>query len=108
MTFTGTVDPETGELFEAMLHALGKPQPVAPGVPDLRTQAERYGDATADILHLAARTDDLPEHGGQKPRVHVYLDYQGLLRDTDTAVLESGVWLHPPAASLATPAFCRS
>ena len=99
MTFTGTVDAEAGEVFEALLHALGTPQPLAPGVPDPRSPAERYGDATAEILHLAGKSSDVPQRGGRLPQVIVYLDHTALHTDTTgAALLEGGAILHPSAA----------
>ncbi|MFL6144408.1 MAG: DUF222 domain-containing protein [Labedaea sp.] len=93
MTFTGTVDPETGEVFEALLHAIGTPQPQDP-----RSQAERYGDATAEIFHLAGKATDVPQRGGRLPQVTVYLDHGTLCEDAGVATLEGGATLHPSAA----------
>jgi hypothetical protein len=92
------IDSEAAEEFEGLLIALGAPQSPIPGVPDPRSQAERYGDAFTDIVHLAAKTNDVPSQGGSKAMVSITLDINTLLEGTGIATFDSGAPLCPEAA----------
>ncbi|MEU6644781.1 DUF222 domain-containing protein [Saccharomonospora sp. NPDC046836] len=63
---TGTfgLDKETGALLANLLSPLTAPRSSDDG-PDLRSRDERYGDAFADILALAARCPDTPTEAGE-------------------------------------------
>jgi hypothetical protein len=92
MKFRGELEPETAELFEAMLGDLAIPQPPAPGVPDPRSAEERYGDAMAEVVYRAAYP-----HGSAQPALSVHLDVNLLLEGLGTATLDSGCPLSPQA-----------
>src|SRR5256885_1129761 len=92
------IDPEAAEEFEGLLSALGKPQPLAPGVPDPRSHQERYGDAFTEIIHLAAKAEEVPSQGGIRAQVNVALDLNTLTDSVGTATLDSGCALCPEAA----------
>jgi Domain of unknown function (DUF222)/HNH endonuclease len=96
--FRGQLDAETGDELEAMLHATAAPQKQPDGSPDPRSEAERHGDGLADIIHLAAKSDGLPKHGGSKPHLNVHLDLNTLTDAVATATLDSGTPLCPSAA----------
>src|ERR1041384_8413051 len=61
MDFKGHLDAETAHLFEALLKPFDKSDP---GVTEHRDYAERAGDASADVLKLAANCPDVPTHHG--------------------------------------------
>ena len=54
---TGRLDGESGALFAALLEPLAAPRPAGPEGPDTRTPARRRGDALAELLAHAARTN---------------------------------------------------
>ncbi|NKQ54102.1 DUF222 domain-containing protein [Amycolatopsis sp. K13G38] len=58
------LDAETGALLTALLSPLTEPRAGADG-PDLRSPAERRGDAFAEVLRLAARCPDVPTEAGE-------------------------------------------
>ncbi|MGH8573311.1 MAG: DUF222 domain-containing protein, partial [Gammaproteobacteria bacterium] len=92
MVFTADIDPEAGEELEGLLTALAKPTP-----QDERHRTQRLGDAMAEVIHLAAKAEDLPVHGGEKPHLTVTLDYNALLDGVGLATLEGGALLPPTA-----------
>jgi Domain of unknown function (DUF222)/HNH endonuclease len=93
MRFRGQVDPETGDILQAMIDALAKPAPPAPNIPDPRPAEQRRGDAFADIVHLAGSSSRLPDQGGQRPQVHVHMDLNLLLEGLGVATLDGGACL---------------
>jgi hypothetical protein len=96
--YRGQMDAETADELEAMFGPLTKPQKQPDGSPDPRSLPERQGDALSDIIHLAAKSDGLPKHGGQKPHLNVHLDLNVLTDAVGTATLDSGTPLCPSAA----------
>jgi hypothetical protein len=65
--FSGELDPETTAVLDGLLGPLAKPRTdPETGGPDPRSTAERHGDALADIIALAARSDDLTVQGGER------------------------------------------
>src|SRR5688500_9739809 len=55
------LDAVTGAKYEALLDPLAKPRPETPEEgPDLRSRAEREGDALAELIDLMLRADQLP------------------------------------------------
>jgi hypothetical protein len=96
--YRGQMDAETADELEAMFGPLATPQKQPDGSPDPRSLPERQGDALSDIIHLAAKSDGLPKHGGQKPHLNVHLDLNVLIDAVGTAILDSGTPLCPSAA----------
>jgi len=92
MKFTGEVEPETAELLEALVEKLGKPETVAPGIPDPRPVEERHGDAFAEIVHRAANP-----RGHARAHLSVHLTLNQLLDGISGATLDSGCPLAPAA-----------
>jgi hypothetical protein len=82
VAFSGEVDPETGAILTGAISALAVPQPL-----DVRTVAERHGDAFADLVRLVADAGSLPEEGGQKPHVTVTVSLDALREGVGTATL---------------------
>lgn len=65
LRFHGRLDPETAALLEGAFRELAAPAPAHNGLPDIRTPERRRGDALAEIIGLAARTDDMPVRNGE-------------------------------------------
>lgn len=91
--FAGTLDAETGMLFERLLSPLSKPTPShegerdgrSPGEQrgvsqrDARTADERRGDGFAELLELVHRSCAMPSEKGDRPTVVVTLDLHALV-----------------------------
>ncbi len=77
LTFRGVLEPEIGAAFTALLSPLAKPRPVE-GLPDLRCADERYGDALAELVLLAANAAKAPVEGGQRPHITVTMSLAAL------------------------------
>src|SRR5919198_4032245 len=95
---TFSLDPETGEEFTGIITALSAPMPPAPGILDPRSKPERNGDAFAEVIHLAAKADDVPSQGGVKAAMSLVLDMNTLIDGLGVAVMDSGIPLCPEAA----------
>ncbi|MDX8030759.1 DUF222 domain-containing protein [Lentzea sp. BCCO 10_0856] len=85
------LDTVTGAKYEALLDPLVKPRPeTAEDGPDLRSRAEREGDALAELVDLMLRADQLPEHGGEPVTLTVTLRYEDLAEQVGQATLDNG------------------
>jgi hypothetical protein len=94
LAFTGELDPETAAQLEGLFQPLAKPNPAdADGLPDSRSTAQRHGDALADIIDFATRTDDLPVAGGERAVVTVTVSLAELERRAGTALLDSSGYI---------------
>jgi hypothetical protein len=96
--FRGELEPEASALLRALLSPLAKPRPSTGGGPDVRTPAERNGDALVDILHLAADSAGLPAEAGEKPHLLVTVALQTLRDGIGAARLDSAGDLDAAAA----------
>ncbi len=88
--FEGVLDAEAGAKFLALLSPLAKPRPSTIEGPDLRSAAERHGDAFVEVIDLAASTNGLPSEGGEKPHLHVTIDHRALRDEIGHALLATG------------------
>ncbi|WP_232376156.1 DUF222 domain-containing protein [Amycolatopsis aidingensis] len=90
MRFSGELDPEAAAQPEGLLGPLAKPQPADPvsGLPDPRSTARRQGDALAEIIDLAARTDELAVQGGERAVIIASVTLAELESRTRRALLE--------------------
>ncbi|RZQ61071.1 HNH endonuclease signature motif containing protein [Amycolatopsis suaedae] len=88
--FAGVLDPETGATLDGLFDVLAKPHPAEEGVPDLRDQAERKGDALAEIVDLVARTEDLHTQAGERAVVTVTVTLEDLERRAGAALDGAG------------------
>ncbi|RZQ61399.1 HNH endonuclease signature motif containing protein [Amycolatopsis suaedae] len=97
--FAGTLDAETGATLDGLFDVLAKPCPAEEGQPDLRNQAERKGDALAEMIELVARTDDLSTQGGERAVVTVTTTLDDLQRRAGPAILDGAGYLSASALS---------
>ena len=91
VVFRGFVDPEAGAKLAALMGPLAKPR----SGKDPRTAAERHGDAFAEIIGLAATSDDLPEHGGERPHLALTMSFEDFVTMQKPAVVEGEGLLNP-------------
>jgi Domain of unknown function (DUF222) len=83
----GRLDPVTADMFRTALEPLAKPMPTTADGPDLRTSAQRYGDAFAEMLRRYLDSGQSPTQGGDKPHLVINIDYDDLVHGTSTATL---------------------
>jgi hypothetical protein len=88
VAFTGELDQESGALLTGALSSFSTPVN-NDGEPDLRSPAERHGDAFADILKLVADGGSLPADGGQKPHLTVTISWANLRENAGRATLDN-------------------
>ncbi|WP_198047363.1 HNH endonuclease signature motif containing protein [Kutzneria sp. 744] len=86
MVFWGMLDQEYGAKIAAMVSALAKPT----SGKDPRTTAERQGDAFAEIIELASRSEGLPEQGGERPHLTLSMSFKDFMDNTGVAKVEGG------------------
>lgn len=83
------LDRVAGAKFEAMIDPLARPRPeTADEGPDLRSRAERDGDAFAELIDLVGRADLLPEHGGEAVTMTLTMRYEDLVEKVGQAMLD--------------------
>ena len=82
--FRGHIDQESGAKLEALLSPLAKPTSAS----DTRTTPERQGDALAEIIDLAAGSEDLPKEGGERPHIALTMSLEDFLAQRGTADVE--------------------
>ncbi|SFO96671.1 HNH endonuclease [Amycolatopsis arida] len=102
MRFHGLLDPETAATLEGLFGPLAKPQPTADGSRDGRGREARQGDALAEIIDCAARTDDLTVQGGERAVLTTTLSLTDLEHRTRQALLtppEQARTSHPAIAA---------
>jgi hypothetical protein len=87
------LDKEAGVLLKAVLSPLAKPRPAVQGERDLRTTAERHGDALAELVKLAADADGMPTEGGAKPHVAVTVPFEVLKTGLGEAILDGAGYI---------------
>ena len=84
VVFRGKIDQEAGAKLAALMGPLAKPK----SGKDPRTTAERQGDAFVDIIELAATSDDLPDHGGERPHLALTMPLDDFVAMKHTAEVE--------------------
>jgi hypothetical protein len=84
VVFRGKVDPETGAKWAALLDPLARPT----SADDARTTPHRQGDAFAEIIDLAASSDDLPDAGGERPHLALTMSLRDLQEQRGTAEVD--------------------
>jgi hypothetical protein len=85
---TGWLDAEAAATLTAALDPLCNPR----GLPaaEQRTATQRRADALLEICQLALRTDQLPEHGGQRPQLVVTVPFDVLTGHLGAGMLDTG------------------
>ncbi len=78
LALRGEFAPEASALITAALSPLAKPRPTTDTGPDVRTTAERHGDALVEVFHLVAAEGALPSEAGEKPHVLVTVPLDAL------------------------------
>jgi hypothetical protein len=92
------LDTEAGAWLKAALSPLAKPHPASDGERDLRTVAERHGDALAELVKLAADADGMPTEGGAKPHIAVTVPFETLKTGLGEALLDGAGYLNAAEA----------
>ncbi|WP_410600928.1 DUF222 domain-containing protein [Amycolatopsis sp. lyj-90] len=88
-TLNGLLDDEAGARTAAALDAYAKPRPMDEfGQADLRTKAERQGDAWAELLDLAIACPDQPGTSGYRTLIHVTIGLDELKSGLGTACVD--------------------
>ena len=87
--FTGLLDPEFGARAQALFDTWGQRRPVdEDGNHDLRTPAERHGDALFDAIHYAMTNDKAPTLSGDRTTVVVTIPLESLTTGLGAACLD--------------------
>jgi hypothetical protein len=86
----GWLTTEAAAIVSAALDPLSKPHPVAEGIRDPRTAAQRRADALLEVCRLALATGELPHSGGQRPQLSLTMSYDMLARQVGEGTLEDG------------------
>ncbi|MGH3858379.1 DUF222 domain-containing protein [Actinokineospora sp.] len=80
--------PTDGATLETLITALSTPRE-----HDQRDQAERHGDALAELCHLAQAAPDLPTEAGERPHLHLTATIETLRDGVGRATLDTGATL---------------
>ena len=94
MVFRGKLDAESAAKLETMLSPMAKPT----SATDTRTTAQREGDALAEIIDLAAGSDDLPDEGGERPHLALTMSFDDFLDQKGTAEVDGNGPLNAASA----------
>jgi hypothetical protein len=86
VVFRGRVDAESGARLAALISPLAKPTSAS----DPRSAGQRQGDAFAEIIDLAAGSEDLPVEGGERPHLALTMPLSDFVELTGTAEVEGG------------------
>src|SRR5581483_11840490 len=89
----GWLDREAAATVNAALDPLCNPRTAT--MDDQRSIAQRRADALVEVCELALRTDELPDHGGQRPHVVVTVDFDVLRKELGAGTLDTGEPLTP-------------
>jgi hypothetical protein len=84
VVFRGKIDQEAGAKLAALMSPLAKPTSTG----DTRSAEERQGDAFAEIIDLAAGSEQLPEEGGEKPHLALTMSLNDFVAQRGTADVE--------------------
>ena len=76
---SGRLDPASAAIVGAALDPLAAPRPAEDGIPDPRSQGQRYHDALTEVCDHAMTAGGLPESGGTPTQVRLTLPVENLL-----------------------------
>ncbi|GAA4889199.1 hypothetical protein GCM10025789_01950 [Tessaracoccus lubricantis] len=79
MKITGLLPVARAELLRAQLEAVEPPLSSYREADELPDKEMRRADAFMLLIQTAAATGNLPAHGGDRPQVHITLDYHTLI-----------------------------
>ncbi len=85
VAITGLLDPLAGQALFTALHAT---RPA--GSEDARTTAQRHADTLGEIVGHWLACADLPDAGGERPRLVLTVDFDTLAGACDPALLSTG------------------
>ncbi|MFC0430593.1 HNH endonuclease signature motif containing protein [Kutzneria buriramensis] len=85
VAFRGTIDSESGAMLAALISPLAKPK-----ADDTRTTPQRQGDAFADMIELAAGSENLPDEGGERPHLAITMHIRDFLQGLRGGEFEDG------------------
>jgi hypothetical protein len=85
---TGWLDREAAAIVNAALDPLCSPYGTT--AEDDRTPTQRRADAIVEICQLALHTEQLPEHGGERPHVVVTVPFDVLRGQLGAGTLDTG------------------
>ncbi len=94
----GRVDTKAAAVLRAALDPLTAPRSTGADGPDLRTTAQRRGEALVELARRALAGGELPDVGGERPHVAVTIPLATLLEGLGAAQLDAGRRLSPAAA----------
>jgi hypothetical protein len=93
----GLLDEEAAATLRAAIEPLTAPRTHPDGIRDDRTAGQRRADALTEVCHLALTTEQLPEHGGDRPTIIVTVDYHTTRQTLGVGTLDTGERLSPEA-----------
>ena len=85
---SGWLDAEAAAVVNAALDPLCNPRTCQP--EDERTPTQRRADALREVCQLALRTDELPDHGGERPQLVVTVPFDVLTGQLGPGMLDTG------------------
>jgi hypothetical protein len=85
---SGCLDAEGAAVVTAAMDPLCSPRQGPAG--DDRTLPQRRADALVEVCQLALRTDQLPDHGGQRPQLVVTVPFDVLGGQLGMGMLDTG------------------
>jgi hypothetical protein len=85
---SGWLDAEGAATVHAALDPLCSPRQAPAG--DDRSLSQRRADALVEVCGLALRTDQLPDHGGERPHLVVTVPFDPLRRQLGQGMLDTG------------------
>jgi hypothetical protein len=90
---SGWLDAEAAAVVTAALDPLCNARTCT--AEDQRTPTQRRADALREVCGLALATDQLPEHGGDRPQLVVTVPFDALTGQLGTGLLDTGQAISP-------------
>ncbi len=94
----GQLDAESTAILRAALDPLAVPRPADADGPDRRTAGQRTADALIELCRRQLAAGELPDTGGEKPRVVLTCDLDVLRARIAAATLDDGTALSAATA----------
>ncbi|MGN6607495.1 MAG: DUF222 domain-containing protein [Jatrophihabitans sp.] len=87
---SGELTAELAETLQTILDPLAAPKPMADGVRDPRTAAQRHHDGLLDALQRLLRCGDVPDSGGVTTTVTIIIDHDAWISGCGMATTGHG------------------